>query len=151
MNQVEKFECAVNLLTENQLLENIIGKKGLAPVFGWRSLHLRPARIKDDHAPDGFSWRTAVQGDGAGWPDLVLCKPPRLIFAELKREGEEPTADQIAWLDAFAAIEVVETYLWTTSEEDWQEIQEILTLGHVPNLIERHGFKSTWWPEKEKI
>ena len=130
--------------TEADLLENLIGKRGLATILGWHSLHIRPARVKDDTAPEGYSYRTPVQGDGKDFPDLLLVKPPRCIVAELKREGEKPRPGQVVWLDLFSAIEVVETYLWTTSDEDWQEIQDILTLGHVPNGIERLEFATAW-------
>lgn len=41
-----------------------------------------------------------------GFPDLVLVHPDRtgapLIFAELKREGNDATPAQQAWLDAIA-------------------------------------------------
>jgi hypothetical protein len=69
-----------------------------------------------------------------GFPDLCLVKPRggprhrhrgRLILAELKREGEQPTIVQQAWLDALATIAGVETYLWHPS--DMPRIVEILT------------------------
>ena len=50
----------------------------LARLMGWRVHHTRPALTR------AGEWRTPIQGD-AGFPDLVLCRPPRLILAELKR------------------------------------------------------------------
>ena len=33
-----------------------------------------------------------------GWPDLVLCNPPRLLFLELKVGKYQATDDQLRWL-----------------------------------------------------
>lgn len=128
-------------MTETQLQDAIIGRRGLARILGWRVTHSRPAMIKDPSSIDGYSWRTAIQGD-AGFPDVVLTKSGRLIFAEFKSEGKLPTLEQALWLDLLCMVEVVETYLWYPS--DTEEIKEILTLGHVPNLGERLSWKSTW-------
>lgn len=38
------------------------------------------------------------EGSDPGWPDLVLCKPPRLIFLELKTERGKLTEAQRGWL-----------------------------------------------------
>jgi hypothetical protein len=64
-----------------------------------------------------------TQGD-AGLPDLILCKPPRLIFAELKSERGRVRAEQQAWLDALRQCAGVEVYLWRPS--DWASIVETL-------------------------
>lgn len=53
----------------------------------------------------------------AGFPDLLLARPPRLVMAELKREGRDPTDQQQAWLDALAACGV-ETHVWRPSDLD---------------------------------
>jgi hypothetical protein len=50
----------------------------LARLMGWRVHHTRPALTQRGR------WLTPIQGD-AGFPDLVLCRPPRLVLAELKR------------------------------------------------------------------
>jgi hypothetical protein len=65
----------------------------LARRTGWRVHHTRPALTQRGR------WLTPVQGD-VGFPDLVLCRPPRLIVAELKRVGGRLTAAQRGWLDA---------------------------------------------------
>lgn len=77
-----------------------------ARTFGWRAYHT----LRSD-------------GSEAGFPDLVLVKPPRLIVAELKRERGKTTAAQDAWLADFIACDV-ETYLWRPSQQD--EVIEIL-------------------------
>lgn len=47
-----------------------------------------------------------------GFPDVVLLKPPLLLFAELKRQGERPTAAQHAWLTALGQVQQVAAHLW---------------------------------------
>lgn len=36
----------------------------------------------------------------SGWPDIVLCKPPRLIFLELKTMKGRVRDEQYAWIEA---------------------------------------------------
>ena len=89
----------------------------LARLMGWRVHHTRPALTQRGR------WLTPIQGD-AGFPDLVLCRPPRLIVAELKRNGARPTPAQRGWLDALASCAGVECYLWTPN--DWDAIVRTL-------------------------
>lgn len=103
--------------------------------FGYFLAHFRPAKTDK-------GWRTAVSCDGAGFPDYIAVKPSRCIVAELKSEIGTVTPEQRRWLDLFAGVEVVETYLWRPS--DREEIEQIVLLGHVPNLIESAEFKSSW-------
>src|SRR5262245_27573014 len=49
----------------------------LAQVCGWRVAHFRPART-------AHGWRTAVRGEGKGFPDLLLVRGEELLVAELK-------------------------------------------------------------------
>ena len=58
-----------------------------------------------------------------GFPDLVLARGRRLVFAELKLEGEEPTNDQEIWLNLLR-LTSSEMYVWRPS--DWREIEEVL-------------------------
>jgi hypothetical protein len=60
----------------------------------------------------------------AGWPDIALCRPPRLILAELKSDAGKTTAAQTHWLDLLAQCPGVETYLWRP--RDWDEIMATL-------------------------
>jgi hypothetical protein len=73
----------------------------LAGIFGWTLYH--PALSK---------WSER------GWPDLALCRPPRLVFAELKREAGHPSVDQKRWLALLRGCPGVETYLWRPSDID---------------------------------
>lgn len=68
----------------------------LAELLGWTWCHWRPLR-------NGRGiWQVPVEGPlGKGWPDLTLvrARDRRLIFAELKREDQDPSPDQIAVLE----------------------------------------------------
>ena len=91
----------------------------VARLAGWRALHIRPARRADG------SWRTPVGGDGKGWPDLTLVRPPRLLFVELKRQGGKLRPEQRDWLDVLRLLPGAEVLVWTP--EDWPELVETLT------------------------
>jgi hypothetical protein len=60
----------------------------------------------------------------AGWPDLTMVRGERLVAAELKREGKQPTPAQRRWLDALGAVPSIEVFVWRPS--DWAEIVEVL-------------------------
>jgi hypothetical protein len=77
-----------------------------ARALGWKAYH---------------AWSS--KHSAAGFPDLVLVKRPRVVFAELKRDGEDPTPDQQVWLDELAACGL-ETYCWHPAE--WPAIRLIL-------------------------
>lgn len=59
-----------------------------------------------------------------GMLDLTLCKPPRLIFAELKVKKDKPTPDQIIWHDLLVKCYGVEAYFWRP--EDFLNIKDTL-------------------------
>ena len=59
-----------------------------------------------------------------GFPDLVLLRGNRLIFAELKRQRGTVTVDQRGWLAALAATGAVDVRLWRPS--DWPDIEATL-------------------------
>ena len=91
----------------------------LAKLYGWRSAHFRPAVNRRGH------WSTAVQGDGAGFPDLVLVHPKRkrVLFVELKTNRGRRTPGQIAW--SIDLTEARAAYrLWRPC--DWPEIEATL-------------------------
>ena len=104
-------------MTEREFQQAVVQ---LARLMGWRVFHARPALTQRGR------WLTPIQGD-AGFPDLVLCRPPRLILAELKRNGARPTPQQQAWLGALASCAGVECYLWTPA--DWETVVRMLTGG----------------------
>jgi hypothetical protein len=63
----------------------------------------------------------------AGWPDLALCKPPRLILAELKAETGRVRTEQREWLAALTRCLGLEVYLWRPS--DWPAVERALMRG----------------------
>jgi hypothetical protein len=71
----------------------------LARYSGWRVAHFRPARTAG-------GWATAVQADGAGFPDLVLVRGPELLLVELKTDRGRVRPEQREWLDAFEQVEL---------------------------------------------
>ena len=73
---------------------------GLARILGWECY---------------FSW-TSIHSP-AGFPDLVMVKSKRLIFAELKTEIGKVTDKQQGWLDKLAKTEA-EVYLWRPHDFD---------------------------------
>lgn len=89
----------------------------LARLYGWRVAHFRPAKTEQ-------GWRTPVQADGAGFPDLVLVRPPRVIFAELKSATGGIRAEQRVWLDQLLDCGGVETYIWRPN--DFDQVARIL-------------------------
>lgn len=60
-----------------------------------------------------------------GFPDLVLVRPPAVLFAELKSEGGDLRPEQTVWLEVLRGCESVEAALWRPS--DWPEIEEMLS------------------------
>jgi len=100
-------------MTEADFLKSIID---LAHVYGWKVAHFRAGMRANGQ------YRTPVQGDGAGFPDLVLVRK-RVIFAELKSEEGRLAGGQSVWLDDLIDAGA-EIYLWRPS--DWEKIVEIL-------------------------
>jgi VRR-NUC domain len=88
-----------------------------ARLFKWRTAHFRPAQTAK-------GWRTPVQGDGRGWPDLVLLRPPRLILAELKSDTGRVSPEQSDWIAQLAEVPGIEVAIWRPS--DWQSVYETL-------------------------
>lgn len=109
-------------MTEDALLTNVLDA---ARKFGWKSAHFRPAKTEK-------GWRTAVQGDGKGFPDLVLTNGRRLLFVELKSERGKPSPEQEIWLTVLRVTGVtglVETYIWRPAQWYSGAIEEALRDG----------------------
>lgn len=109
-------------MSEDELLTVILGTKkkpGLAPMYGWKSFHARPAQAKSGN------WITPVQGDGKGFFDLVLVRD-RILFVELKSQKGKLSTEQAMWQYAVASAMCnrVEVLVWRPS--DLPQIQEIL-------------------------
>ena len=59
-----------------------------------------------------------------GWPDLVLCRPPRILFVELKSDRGRVSPEQRDWLDALRACGL-DARVWRPTEHD-DEVFETL-------------------------
>jgi hypothetical protein len=84
----------------------------VATLFGWRTYHTFDSR------------RSAP-----GFPDLVLCRPPRFIVAELKTDTGRVGPRQREWLDDLAACAGVEVYVWRPA--DRYDVDRILARGRL--------------------
>ena len=104
---------ALPKLTEAEFQRQVLA---YAKLRGWRTAHFRPAMTRSGR------WVTAVQGDGAGFPDTVLVRD-RVVYAELKVKGGKLTPSQVAWLKALQSAGA-EAYLWFPG--DWPEIERVL-------------------------
>jgi hypothetical protein len=65
----------------------------LARLLGYRAAHFRASLTAK-------GWRTAVEGDGAGFPDLVIAGHGRVLYRELKCGRNRLTVEQGEWLEA---------------------------------------------------
>jgi hypothetical protein len=90
----------------------------LAKLRGWRVAHFRAAVNRRGR------WSTPVQGDGAGFPDLLLVRGDCVLAIELKVGRNRPSPAQREWLAAFAAAGVRAV---VARPEDWAMIEEMLT------------------------
>lgn len=95
---------SAHLMTEKEFSQQIAD---LAVAMGWKHYH---------------PW-TSIHSV-AGWPDFVLCRPPRLIFAEVKTDNGKLTAAQREWLETLGQAPHVETFCWRPS--DFEEIVALL-------------------------
>lgn len=92
-------------VSEKQFMANVVE---LATwTGGWRSYHTHDTR------------RSAP-----GFPDCVLVRDGRLLFAELKSEKGGLTPAQRAWLGELRRCPGVEVHVWSPS--DWPTIENIL-------------------------
>lgn len=101
-------------LTESGFQRQVVE---LATILGWHTAHFRPAQTSK-------GWRTPVSGDlGKGWPDLILARGRRLIFAEIKADKGRLSEDQERVLNVLGATGT-ETHTWWPA--DFDRVAEIL-------------------------
>lgn len=87
----------------------------LAARRGWSWVHFRPARTNK-------GWRTPVSGPlGAGWPDYVLVRDDRIIFAELKTARGPVSDAQTAVLAVLRRLVIagdprVQVHVWRPAD-----------------------------------
>ena len=106
-------------ITEKEFQRTVIE---YAQARNWKVAHFRPgmtSRIDKQGKP---VWVTPVQADGKGFPDLV-CARYRIVYIELKKEGEKLYPTQEMWRDVL--IEAgAEWYCFKPS--DWPSIEKVL-------------------------
>jgi hypothetical protein len=74
----------------------------LAHLYGWRVAHFRKVRVQRSNG--SIYHETPAAADGVGFPDLVLVRPPRLIFAECKTDTGRLRPEQETWLDLLRGV-----------------------------------------------
>lgn len=94
-------------VSEDDLLRAVLS---LCALYNWRTLHVRPAITAK-------GYRTAVQGTGVGFPDVLAVKGSTLIVAELKSDKGKLTDAQELWLRAWEPIASLVT-VWRPI--DWE-------------------------------
>jgi hypothetical protein len=99
-------------LTEDELLSAIIGPgcNNLCELFGWQSFHVRPAWTEK-------GYRSAVQGSGVGWPDLILVRDGKLLVRELKSDHGTLSDAQREWLGRLSTAGL-DTGIWRPCDFD---------------------------------
>lgn len=107
-------------MTERELQDAVIDT---ARLLGWTIAHFRPAKTDK-------GWRTPVEADGAGYPDLTLVRDGHLIFAELKSKTGRVSAEQQRWIDMLGHVSIgvnrVQVYLWTPDQWTAGVIEDVL-------------------------
>ncbi|HUT78006.1 MAG TPA: hypothetical protein VM285_09985 [Polyangia bacterium] len=90
----------------------------VARLFDWEWVHFRPART-------AHGWATPVEGPlGTGFPDLILVRGSRLIFAELKSDKGKLTVHQEVAQATLSGIPCAEVYVWRP--RDFDDIVKLL-------------------------
>lgn len=95
-------------ISEDQLLRYIIDacrKMGTV-----HTAHFRPGLTQSGN------WRTAVSGDGKGWPDLTIVGPGGVLFRELKSATGSTKPEQRQWI-AWLAEAGQDAAVW--KPRDW--------------------------------
>lgn len=109
-------------MTERQLQDAVIE---CARLLGWKVAHFRPAKTEK-------GWRTPVEADGKGFPDLVMVhQSGHLIFAELKSDKGVMSAEQVDWMRALAEAAIsdrVRFFCWRPSHWIAGDIEKALRM-----------------------
>ena len=90
--------------SEKQFQETVVQ---FAKLHGWLVFHAFDSRRSEP-----------------GWPDLALCRPPRLVLAELKSDRGFLSPRQKQWLAALGECTNLEMGVWRPS--DWPHIEATL-------------------------
>ena len=90
----------------------------LADLWGWKWTHFGKAQYKDGR------WSTPLSGS-KGFPDLVLVRPPRLLFIELKSDTGRLSLDQKLWLEILGEAGQ-EVHMWKPKDLHDGTIKKVL-------------------------
>jgi hypothetical protein len=93
----------------------------LAATRGWHTAHFG-STVKWVKTKNGY--KVVPDSQAAGFPDLVMARKGRLVFAELKVGRNKPSELQKRWLWELGEVDGVGVYLWTP--DDWDEIEGVL-------------------------
>ena len=124
-------------ITERDFTQTVID---LAQRCGWLVYHQ-------------FEQKVYARRVGAGFPDLVLLKAHRIIFAELKSQKGVFTAAQQEWITQLRAARsspYIQVYVWRP--RDWEIIEKMLSwrpsrLGIIQEEVEAlaRTIERSWW------
>lgn len=99
-----RISTAQNRVSEKAFQQQIVD---LAKLTGWLCHHTHDSRRSEP-----------------GFPDLVLVRPPQVLFVEIKTEAGALRPEQEVWLSALRECPGVQAEVWRPS--DWQSIEETL-------------------------
>jgi hypothetical protein len=108
-SQLEGMPAPRPTISEKELQRAVID---CARIFGWRVAHFRSVPVK--RGPRVI-WETPVQGDGAGFPDLVLVRE-EVLWIELKVGANTLSDAQAEWAQALQGAGQM-FHVWT--DRDW--------------------------------
>lgn len=113
MTQSRRKKSTLPRLSEKEFTAQVLQ---LAKLCGWKSAHFRPAQTVR-------GWRTPVQGEGVGFPDLILIRGAACLAVELKADDGKLASEQAAWLLAFSRAGVP-AVVWRP--RNWDHILKVL-------------------------
>lgn len=85
----------------------------IAGYYRWQHFHVYDSRRSDP-----------------GWPDLVLARPPELMFVELKTDRGRLRPEQRVWCDTLTACGQ-EVHVWRP--RDWDAMMDRLRIDYAPS------------------
>ena len=95
---MSKKTNSLPVITEKEFMDEVVET---AQLGGWLVYHTYDSRRSQ-----------------AGFPDLVMVRHGRVIFAELKSEKGRIRPEQQLWLDELMKSDAVETFLWRPSDSE---------------------------------
>jgi hypothetical protein len=98
--------AVADFMSEQELVDVIIELCG--------DFHLKVADFRPAQTAQG--WRTAVQGDGVGYPDLTIVGPRGVLFREVKSSSGRLTTAQAVWVGLLG--NVADAGVWVPA--DWR-------------------------------